>query len=747
MSRERIEAMVAAFLDARDAEPSLTPDAFVTRLDSEHSLPAELSSPNLRAELLASLQSVLEIDRLLPGMTAPPLEIGPYHVVRELGRGGMGIVYEVERGGERAALKLHPLSPLLATQSSARLRREIEALASISHPNIVRIVDSGEEGGSPYIVMELVDGVRLDEAGLSRDRAVEVTRALAEAVSAAHARGVIHRDLKPQNVILRRSGEPVLVDFGLSLSEELPSLTVTGELLGTPRYMAPEQVADGAADARTDVYALGLILYELIVGRPARGSSSRQGLLREVSEGSLLRPRHVDSTIAKPLERILLQALAFSPEDRYQTAAELGDDLARFERGEPVHARPPRAVTSQGERNRRVQLLAALAVVVALTTLFAVSRKQDAASTERRAQSTTHLHRALEAYFDGDTLAARTEVRLASASDRANVTAASLAAHLRLGGSRVPRGPVGDLFRAYQRSDTGAVRGGLSGARDLDPGLHAALKGWIAARGGKLEVAEKELGQASELLPGSSQLVERLAQVYRRQGFLPRAHELLTRATTIDSTDARLWLARATLEFQRRDMEGGLRSIERAKRFGDSTATEVRLLEASICANFDRTARARELLQHVLAEEPDRPEAWFQLGYSYDMDHMLVPAVAAYERTCLLKPSDPLPRSCLANLFSGASRGHCQGCDSAFAAHPEMYDLTKAERNLLQCLRLDNGRQEWVAKSMLDVALRLERRERVIALIDSLTTTDRTSASALRLLDLGRRLRLTSGRG
>jgi len=756
VSQERLEQLVASFLDARESEPGLSPESYLSRLDSLDPASDGPGAAELRRRLLAALHAVIEVDRLLPEAVPLPRQIGPYAVLGELGRGGMGIVYEVERDGRRAALKLHPFSPLLAGRGAERLRREIEALRSIRHPNIVRVLDAGSTDGAPYVVMELVDGVRLDHASssMSRDDALRVVAALARAIHAAHEIGVVHRDLKPQNVIVRHDGEPVVIDFGLSLAEELQTLTVTGELLGTPRYMAPEQVTSGEADARTDVYALGLILYELIVGRPARASSSREGLLRAAADGSMTRPRRLDRSIPTPLELILRTALAPVREDRYPTALELAEDLERLSRGEAVRPRAGRWFDPEehlGQRRRRGVL--AFGIASALTAcIAALLWSGNSRAAARRAESTQQLRHALELYFDGDSSAAHEAAQRAVTTDRRNGTASGLAAHLaripQAEGARADAQLTRTLLRAVEARDSSTARACLRDDHvdQVDPALRAAASGLIAVSTGHLELAERDLAAAGELLPGSVMLLERRARIYQRLGFVPRAQELLEHATTLDSTSARLWMARANLELARRDLDASLRSVSQVKRWGDSTDVDLRVLEASIRANRGQGARARRILLDLVAQAPGSPEAWYQLGYAYDMDHLLVPATAAYQRSCRLLPNDPRPRFCLANLYSGASRGSCVGCDSAFAAHPSMLDRSLAEKYLLDCLRLDRGRQEWISRSILDVALRLRRTDRVLALADSLTASDRESPGALRLLELSRRLRLSGGR-
>jgi hypothetical protein len=225
---------------------------------------------------------------------------------------------------------------------------------------------------------------------------------------------------------------------------------------------------------------------------------------------------------------------------------------------------------------------------------------------------------------------------------------------------------------------------------------------------------------------------------------LHRAHAALVQATAIDSTSARLWAERASVELARRDLEGGLRSVEMARRFGESGNPSLLLTEAELRSNASQGDRARELVRQVLARDPGSGEAWYQLGFAHDIDHRSIEARDAYVQATLLSPEDPRPWFCLANLYSGASRGECGRCDMVYQEHPELLDLDLAEGALLRTLEIDRGRQEWIMRSALDISMRLERRDPVISLVDRLIAEDPSSSAGLRLSELGRRLRLTA---
>jgi len=269
--------------------------------------------------------------------------IGPYQVVRQLGQGGMGTVYEVHdaQANRNLALKLLPRARAQG-KAATRFIREAQALAQVSHPNVVTIHDVGEDPTGLYYVMDLVPGQEVGELALSgvvpeRD-AAELALGVSEALAAIHAAGLLHRDVKPDNVVLRADrGTPILLDFGLALSADSDRLTKTGQIVGTPYAMSPEQ-ASGSRELTpaTDVYGVGVILYMLLAGEPPFEADHLIGLLAKVCQDDPVWPK------ASPgLSAIMRCAMAKDPAERYPSAAELSADLQRFLGGEPVSAAPP----------------------------------------------------------------------------------------------------------------------------------------------------------------------------------------------------------------------------------------------------------------------------------------------------------------------------------------------------------------------------------------------------------------------
>jgi serine/threonine protein kinase len=338
--------------------------------------------PELAGELARRIDVLRQMTRLAEAVGAPestqghpslpaapsllPSSVPGYEILQELGRGGMGVVYQARQVqlDRLVALKMILAAPLSADLE--RFRTEGGAVARLRHPNIVQIYEVGEHAGRPYLVLEHIEGGTLADkmngAPLPPREAASLLLPLADAVQHAHQAGILHRDLKPANVLLSTVGQapspvsaekdrrerlsyvPKITDFGLAKRLDVEGgQTQTGSVLGTPSYMAPEQAEGRLADVgpATDVYALGATLYEMLTGRPPFTGTTVLEILEHVRTLDPVPPRALQPGVPRDLEVICLACLQKRPADRYDSAAALAEDLQNFLAGEAIRARPP----------------------------------------------------------------------------------------------------------------------------------------------------------------------------------------------------------------------------------------------------------------------------------------------------------------------------------------------------------------------------------------------------------------------
>jgi WD40 repeat protein len=339
--------------------------AIIQTLDAEDSVVAAVRSQHGQVEPThtALMQSLAELLKKLPRANDtqawPPLPDGPpdttatsgspagYEILVELGRGGMGVVYKAQqtRLGRLVALKMILSGSHASAADVDRFRAEAQAIARLQHPHIVQIYEVGEHGGLPYFSLEFCGGGSLANkmAGtpLLPREAAPLLEQLAHAVQAAHDRGVLHRDLKPANVLLAEDGTPKITDFGLAKIVNESGRTQTGAVIGTPSYMAPEQVEGKSKQLgpACDIYALGALLYDCLTGRPPFRAATSLDTLMQVVNDEPVPPARLNAKVPRDLETICLTCLRKEPAKRYVTALELANDLRRFQQGEPIKAR------------------------------------------------------------------------------------------------------------------------------------------------------------------------------------------------------------------------------------------------------------------------------------------------------------------------------------------------------------------------------------------------------------------------
>jgi tetratricopeptide (TPR) repeat protein/tRNA A-37 threonylcarbamoyl transferase component Bud32 len=326
---------------------------------------------------------VAELRAELDRASSPSRVAGRYDLREKLGEGAMSVVYRAVDGelGRDVAVKV--LKENFLTHDTARQRfyREAQAMARLDHPNVVRVHDAGEDGSLMFLVLELVKGEplarRLADAPRDPRRAAVLLEKAARGVAHAHENGIIHRDLKPENILVTAEGEPKVADFGLAhrAAESATVLTRSGTVLGTPLYMAPEQVKGGGHEItpRTDVYALGAILYQALAGRPPHAGSALAEVYDKIAREEPVPARRLEPSTPRELDAVCQKALEKDPARRYAGAGEFADDLRRYLDGEPVRARPVsevRRLWRRAVRNRAALLPGAAALAIAAAASF-----------------------------------------------------------------------------------------------------------------------------------------------------------------------------------------------------------------------------------------------------------------------------------------------------------------------------------------------------------------------------------------
>jgi serine/threonine protein kinase/Flp pilus assembly protein TadD len=404
------------------------------------------AAPLLR-EVLASLR-LLDVSAsghaTLPKPTregSVPSMLGEFRLLREIGRGGMGIVYEAEQLALKrsVALKILPFAATLDPRRLQRFRNEAQAAAQLDHANIVPVYAVGKECGVHFYVMQLIRGQTLGDL-IEQWRAASNTGNLtgsksadfrtvaqlgvqaADALEYAHQFGIIHRDVKPSNLLLDEDGKLWVTDFGLAHCQSDVSLTGTGDLIGTLRYLSPEQARAGGMpiDHRADVYSLGATLYELLTLRPAVEGLDREEILKKIAVEDPSPLRRHNRAIPRELDSIVRKAMAKAPSERYATAGGLADDLRRFLEDRPILARPPglsQRVRKWARRHRSLVGMVAILLFAALATIggfmwWRGQRRAEAAGAARVYLDRAELLQEQEDWEEARDALARAEERL-----------------------------------------------------------------------------------------------------------------------------------------------------------------------------------------------------------------------------------------------------------------------------------------------------------------------------------------------
>jgi serine/threonine-protein kinase len=298
--------------------------------------------------------------------------VGEYRLIDFLGAGGMGEVYRAVHSkiGRVAAVKILNRTAQIPG-SLERFLNEARIQARLSHPNIAALYDFLELNGQPCIVMEYVDGHTLDQLIRSRgalplQEAIRIFRAIVEAVAYIHSKGIIHRDIKPNNIKINSAGQVKLLDFGIAKSEDVPKLTATGSIIGTVQYLSPEQIEGHAADFRSDIWALGVLLYEMVSGRLPFEATTIASLCGKILKADYAPPPSIPAAV----EAIIARCLKKNPSSRYQSTQEILQDIDRLQATDPTSVERPAKAQPAWNRLALSSAAAALAIL-ALVGLFA----------------------------------------------------------------------------------------------------------------------------------------------------------------------------------------------------------------------------------------------------------------------------------------------------------------------------------------------------------------------------------------
>jgi serine/threonine protein kinase len=574
----------------------------------------------------------------MPAAQEGPLlnrRLGDFEIVREVGRGGMGVVYEARQASlnRKVALKVLSAGVGLSPKAVQRFHREAEAAAKLHHTNIVPIYATGEENGTHFYAMELIEGPSLDlvirdlrrppaaapaspaipdevnrhltplvstgpyvespspsppGSGLSAsslnsgggyfDAVARMIAEVADALAYAHQQGVIHRDIKPSNLLLSPAGRLSVNDFGLARLLEQPALTLTGEFVGTPAYMSPEQIAAGRVpvDHRTDVYALGATLYELLTLRPPFTGASRDQLLAQIIQKEPPRPRQLNPKVPVDLETICLKCLEKDPDRRYPTAGELADDLRRYVNRFAILAKRPGPLTRLKKwvkRNRALSAAAAVMLLAAGAVGYSAwyaheSHQRFLAESKKRAEEGR-------------------ELKQRAAIDRARVAAMAT-----------------DLLTADAAITEAEALGTSAGDLHL-------LRGFVAQYSGDPSAAIKEFRAAVVSMPESVAAHALLSAAYAQVGDYEASDRVLTQAERLplQGPEDRLFLGLALSPYNSPDAVPMMRAAqrERPSKIGEVLLADALCVHASDMGTVHDARAALEAAETAMRLLPDNP--------------------------------------------------------------------------------------------------------------------------------------------
>jgi tetratricopeptide (TPR) repeat protein len=747
----RVLAVLEEYLAERQAGRAPDREALLARHpDLAESLAASLKALDFVHDAGRTLEaSPTRPDQEMPAVAGQVL--GDYRILREIGRGGMAVVYEAEQIslGRRVALKVLPFAAVLGPKQTQRFKNEAQAAAHLQHPHIVPVHAVGCERGVHYYAMQYVDGQslavvirELKEGGggtgprtpISSHGSVRGSPYIrmaatlgvqaAEALDHAHQLGIVHRDVKPGNLLVDLSGTLWVTDFGLAYSLNDVGLTMTGELLGTIRYMSPEQALAKRVplDHRTDVYSLGATLYELFTLDPAFPGDDPHAVLRDIASKEPVAPRQLNPAIPRDLETVLLKAMSKDPSGRYATAQEMADDLERFLGNRPIEAKRPGPLRRVAKWSRRHRGLVAAAAVVLLlavvglvtgTALLWREQEQTRAAFDRAESNLALALKALDQIYVYEAeghpeireglprdllergLGFYEEFAKANASNRGAARLLGNAYHRaslifrRLGKtaeadaalkraistyqeilSRAPDDARAHHSLGYSLHDLGDGEGEIREYREtlrLDPGnalAHVSL-GLALFNKGDHEGAAREYREAILLNPGDAAAHSNLGNTLFHMRDVDGAMEESRHAIRLRPDLAAAHLNLGNVLHVKGDLEGAIREY----REGIRLIPRVADVAGTLPVGGDLEVAIREYRAGVRLT-PSLADAHFSLGNALDAKGDVQGAITAFREAIRLNPSDAGAHG---NL--GAALWATGDSDGAVAAFREAYRL------------------------------------------------------------------------
>ena len=728
-----LEDIVAEFIERREAGEELTAEAFA-REQGERELEVRTALARL-----GETEHMFPQEGVLPEVH--PDAFGDWVLEEEIGRGGMGRVFRVHRAGEatpgKFALKVLGFSAAADDRAALRIEREGQVLKELEHPGLVKVRDVGRSAHGPWIVMDLVEGVALSTliARARRDGSrppvslgageeqpwaaiADLGADVAEALATAHVAGLVHRDVKPSNIILATSGHAVLIDFGLAHAEGTQSLTWTGDVLGTPQYMAPEQARGERAGPHTDLWGLGATLFELCTLRPP---TSDRDALAAIERLRSQRPERLTRSRAVPpgLARVIDRALAFKPERRVSDARAFAADLRLVSAGKKPRSTGA-GVVERIEDHARAHPRAVwvgLAVLalggVATVAIESARRARVEAPGEALAEASREGTRAYLARDEGRVRRAAAAMAEAATTDFESTRASILLAlgadgELPASSEDLVLGSMIEGCRALEedRLESALMSFRVAAQRSESWALPLVLLGEVARELDRLDVCEREWTAAVRLGVESPHLYRRLGKVRAKQEDAEGAKSAFQRAVELGGDDWRnhAELARALAgvpEERERALEAAGTAIELSPR----PSPVLLNVKAALLDRADRRDEARAIYRELIALDPNDFRSQFNLAYSLDLDCKLSDARVEYEQAAAIRPDSVECQFALAHIAAGAQCETCASCRAAVDDDPELIDPGRVSKHLAAALRADDGSREWLQKAATDLSI------------------------------------------